>query len=216
MVKSALKQTNSLEQTTQSVKDISKNIEYTSQNSKENVKKIDDLYDMLKIVRDAIKNTQSILKDVSDKTSLIEDIAEQTNLLALNAAIEAARAGESGKGFSVVAIEVRKLAEKSREISNDMTHVINLSVKESNQVNHLMEGIMPNMEQISSSINNVSKITKDEDTSIKQIYESITEIDEITNQNANISKELSDLSNTMNNKATELLKTMKFFKVKIK
>ncbi|OLO25559.1 hypothetical protein BTR23_24660 [Alkalihalophilus pseudofirmus] len=99
-----------------------------------------------------IDQMKEISNQINTMTAKIEKIADQTNLLALNASIEAARAGEHGKGFSVVATEVRKLAESSKQLSND---IITLVI-ESNQ-------------NISSLINTMNLMTQSTETSNKSV-----------------------------------------------
>jgi Methyl-accepting chemotaxis protein len=133
-------------------------------------------------VAQAIKEVDESSLKISEIVNLLTNIAAQTNLLALNAAIEAARAGESGKGFSVVADEIRKLADESSMAANEIIKLIQENRKKTDMAVHSTNNVA---ELIDSGVSNV-KVAKDNfDTilnSIKSIVIQIKEIDKATQQ----------------------------------
>lgn len=128
-------------------------------------------------------------KDINNVVLIVAEISEQTNLLALNASIEAARAGEMGKGFSVVAEEVRKLAEETKTAVEKINSNLALFVTDIGELVHKIENQYDVLEKETSNLENVRVLSHDANTSAKAVADSMIEtVDKLNNEAKSISK----------------------------
>ncbi len=157
-------------------------------------------------------------KKISEVISVIDSISFQINLLALNAAVEAARVGEAGRGFSVVASEVRNLAGLSANSAKEITASIKASrhkVKQGMRLAHesgkMLSEIVNSVNQASEYVQEIASLSKEQSSSVAEINESIKHIDELTIQNASMVEEASNASYHLGDQAHKLEKMTTFF-----
>lgn len=157
------------EQMSQTINDIARNASQASETSREAMKiankgkeiaqgavqTVNQVHISTTGLADMIAQLNSKSAEIGNIVIVIKDIADQTNLLALNAAIEAARAGEQGRGFAVVADEVRKLAERTIKATNEITGKIQAIQQEAGRTNQSMQGTAEEVVKADASINDV-------------------------------------------------------------
>ncbi|MCV3448479.1 methyl-accepting chemotaxis protein, partial [Campylobacter lari] len=132
-----------------------------SQSLEKSIHAVDQINISMQNVGDKTKEVATQADNIKEIVNVIKDIADQTNLLALNAAIEAARAGEHGRGFAVVADEVRHLAEKTEKSLGEIEANVNILVQSVNDVSSSMQEQTQSITQINDAIVNLESVTKE-------------------------------------------------------
>ncbi len=164
--------------------------------------KIFNLKQKMQIVAEMILDLTNTLQQVKNSLAVVEDITEQTNMLALNASVEAARAGEHGKGFAIVASEIRKLSEESKEatnkIANMLTNIQNsasTSVLATEESNKEVDVVIKASKETLSTLNEISQLVNEISKPIEQIN---SYADSQSNHSAQIYSSLNEISTWLN------------------
>ncbi|UUX94306.1 methyl-accepting chemotaxis protein [Aquabacterium sp. J223] len=159
-------------------------------------------------------------RKIADIIGVIDGIAFQTNILALNAAVEAARAGEQGRGFSVVASEVRSLAQRSAEAAREIKDLIGSSVEQVEAGSVLvgdagkaMDELVAQVRRVADLIGEMDGATREQTQGIQQVGRAVADIDQVTQQNAALVEQSAAAAENLSKQAVRLASVVSVFRV---
>ena len=215
LAEGASEQASSLEETSSALEEMAA----MTRTSAENAKKANELAGKAREAANTgdatmgrLNSAMTGINESSEKVSkiikVIEEIAFQTNLLALNAAVEAARAGEHGKGFAVVADEVRNLAQRSAQAAKETTELIENAVIRSHEgtqvagdVGKALSAIVSDVGKVTELINGISRASEEQAQGVDQVNTAVSQMDKVTQQNASTAEESASASEELSAQA---------------
>ncbi len=218
LAEGATEQAGAVEELQATIIDISETMEKSAQSAEESYKQAENYANEADHTRDEMHTMVTAMEKISESSakigniiSEIESIASQTNLLSLNASIEAARAGEAGRGFSVVAEEIRQLAEQSAKAAVDTRELIESSMKEIAEGSRAVErasgsidNVVSGIKQIAESSKNLSVMVITQAETMRQAEQGISQISEVVQNNSAAAQESSATSEQLSAQAATL------------
>jgi methyl-accepting chemotaxis protein len=220
-------QASSLEETASSMEELTSTVKQNAENAKQANQLAIGASDVAgkggAVVGEVVTTMSSInesSRKIVDIISVIDGIAFQTNILALNAAVEAARAGEQGRGFAVVAGEVRNLAQRSAAAAKEIKTLIGDSVEKVEggsklvaQAGQTMEEIVTSIKRVTDIMSEITAASTEQSAGIEQVNLAITQMDEVTQQNAALVEEAAAAAESLEEQAQNLSVAVATFKV---
>lgn len=230
LAEGATEQASTIEELTATIENVSKlaqdsaaRAENTYYMVEDAEKKAERSQEELKELTNAMERINSTSMEIQNIIASIEDIASQTNLLSLNASIEAARAGEAGRGFSVVADQIRKLAADSSQAAVNTKELIEKSLMEigkgndiTNKTVYALNEILDIMKSFSSTIKGASMLSNNQAELLKQVEAEVEQISEVVQNNSSAAQETSATSEELLAQSENLRKLVEQFKLREK
>ncbi|TAN70336.1 MAG: PAS domain-containing protein [Methylobacter sp.] len=226
----AEQQAASLEETAASMEQLASTVRNNADNTRQANQVVHTAMSHAQKGGDIVNSAIIAMQDINDSSNeiaeiigVIDEIAFQTNLLALNASVEAARAGEQGRGFSVVATEVRNLAQRSANAAKQSNDLIQNSVQKVragtafvNETGNALTEIVNSVAQVGELVSQIASASAEQTAGIDQVNQAVAQMDDITQQNAALAEQAAAGSIAMSEQSASMTKLLSFFKVSSK
>ena len=219
-------QSSSLEQTASSMEQMASTIKNSAEKSvignnmmNDSKKSVEEAGLIIESTTRSMEAVFEASRKITNITKLIEDIAFQTNILALNASVEAARAGEQGRGFSVVASEVRTLAQNTQTSVKNITSLISdsdekirVAAEAARKSQEIFIDIKDKIENTADIMKDISQTAVEQQSGVDQVNQAVLKMDASTQENASLVEQSKEASITLSSEAQKLIETVSYFK----
>ncbi|MGZ8159462.1 MAG: methyl-accepting chemotaxis protein [Methylobacter sp.] len=226
----AEQQAANLEETAASMEQLASTVRNNAENTQQANQVVNAASQLAQKGGDVVNSAITAMQEINDSSNkiaeiigVIDEIAFQTNLLALNASVEAARAGEQGRGFSVVATEVRNLAQRSANAAKQSNDMIQNSLQKVragtafvNETGTALTEIVNSVAQVGEIVSQIAGASAEQTAGIDQVNQAVAQMDDITQQNAALAEQAAAGSIAMSEQSTNMTKLLSFFKVSSK
>lgn len=226
----AEQQAASLEETAASMEELASTVKANAQNTIQATEVVNSASQLAQKGGSVVKSAIAAMQEINESSNkiaeiigVIDEIAFQTNLLALNASVEAARAGEQGRGFSVVATEVRNLAQRSATAAQQSNELIQNSVQKVragtafvNETGAALNEIVESVAKVGDIVAHIASASSEQSAGIEQVNQAVSQMDDITQQNAALAEQAAAGSIAMSEQSTNMTQLLSFFKVNSK
>jgi len=208
----ASEQAASTEEISSTLEELTASNHQNADNAKSTALLSQSVFTAMEELSNSAKNNLQSLTNIINKIKVVNDISFQTNILSLNASVEAARAGEAGRGFLVIAHEIRSLADVSKNAANEIRSLSDDTLKSNAETVKNIDIYLEALNQTNDLIEQISTATEEQNIGTEQINVAVQQLNQIAQQNSATSEELAASYEELNEQAKRLSTTMRFFK----
>ncbi len=213
MLQGVNEQAAAAEETSASMQQMAVNIKQNAENALQTQRLATQAAEDTQQGRLAVSRAVDAMQAIAKEIAIIDDIARQTRLLSLNATIEAARAQDYGKGFSVVAAEVRSLSEQTQIAAIKINELAGSSVTIADKAGEMLARLVPDIQKTTTLVQEISAASKEQTLGVEQINRAVHQLDIVTQQNSSDCEEMTLIAQQLADQAEQLQESISFFTI---
>lgn len=213
MSQGSSQQAASAEEVSASMEQMASNIRQTADNAIQTEKIALQTFAYVEEGSKVVAETVTVLREIAHKIGVIEEIASQTRLLSLNATIEASRAQEHGRAFSVVAAEVRQLANVTKQAAEEINELATSSMEVSIKAENMLKNLIPSIQKTTELVQEIRAASGEQSSGVEQINSAVQQLDLVIQHNSAAAEQIASQAEHLESQAGQLQDRIGFFTI---